>query len=109
MKHAPVNTMIVLFNLKPGVSATDYEEWAKAHDMPTVRGLKSIDSFHTYRAVGVYGSDATPPYQYFEVLDLNDMDQFAADIATDTMGKIAAEFQELADNPLFIVTHNIED
>ena len=31
--------IVVLFNLKPGVSAAEYEAWAKATDLPTVNSL----------------------------------------------------------------------
>jgi hypothetical protein len=37
--------IVALFNLKRGVSAADYEAWAKRVDLPTVNGLKSVDKF----------------------------------------------------------------
>lgn len=97
-------TVIVLFNLKPGQSAADYEKWAKDTDVPTVVGLKSVDDFRVYRAKGILGSDARSPYQYVEVLAVNDMNGLMADIGSETMQKIAAAFQSMTDNPTFIVT-----
>mgnify|MGYP000668011295 CR=1 FL=1 len=47
--------LLVLFNLKPGVSPEDYEHWAKTRDMPTVRSLPSIDDFRAYRVTGLLG------------------------------------------------------
>lgn len=29
-------TIVVLFNLKPGASVADYENWARAKDLPVV-------------------------------------------------------------------------
>lgn len=101
-------TIIVLFNLKSGVSKSDYEAWAKGTDLKIVRQLKSIDRFDVFESLGLLGSDDKPPYEYVELLEVNDMDVFAKDTSTETMGAVAAEFQGLADNPLFILTKNIE-
>lgn len=100
--------IIVLFNLKPGVSATHYEAWAKSADIPTVRGLTSIAGFEVFAATHLLGSDDTPPYAYVEIIDVDDFDKFGAEIGTATMQRISAEFQTLADNPRFLVTRNIE-
>lgn len=96
--------IIVLFNLKPGIDAAAYEAWARSTDIPGVRGLKSIDDFQVYRATGLFGSDATPPYAYFEVIDTGDTDAFVADVTSEAVQKVAAEFQHFADNPLFVTT-----
>lgn len=99
--------IIVLFNLKPGRVPADYEDWARRTDLPTVNALASIERFDLFKATGLLGSSAEPPFRYIEVLDIVDMDAFGADIATETMQKIAAEFQDWAD-PLFITTDRIE-
>jgi REDY-like protein HapK len=101
-------TLIVLFNLKAGVSANDYENWARNVDLPTVNGLKSVERFKVYRAQSVLGSSATPPYQYTEVLQVHDMGALFADIGTPAMQKVAAEFQNFADAPTFVVSEDIE-
>ena len=101
-------TIIVLFNLKSGVSQSDYEEWAKETDLKTVRALNSIDRFDVFQSMGLLGSDTKPPYEYVELLEVNDMDVFAKETSTDTMAAVAGQFQALADNPLFILTKNIE-
>jgi NAD(P)-dependent dehydrogenase (short-subunit alcohol dehydrogenase family) len=54
--------LLVLFNLKPGVSAADYEHWAQTRDMPAVRSLPSVDDFRAYRVTGLLGSDTPAPY-----------------------------------------------
>ena len=101
-------TLIVLFNLKPDVSKDVYENWAKATDLKIVRGLKSIDSFEVFESLSLLGNDAKPPYQYVEVLQVNDMDVFGSETSTDQMGEVAKQFQGFADNPLFMLTENIE-
>lgn len=98
--------IIALFNLKPGIDRTAYEEWARSVDLPTVKELASIQDFAVFRSVAVLGSDQAPPYQYVEVIDVADMDRFGQDIASDTMQKIAAQFQGMAD-VTFILTDKL--
>jgi hypothetical protein len=101
-----VTRIVALFNLKPGVSVADYEAWAKESDLPTVNGLASIDKFEVFRSAALLGSEAPPPYQYIEIIDVADMDAFGADVASETMQAIAAQFQALADTT-FIVTEKV--
>jgi hypothetical protein len=96
--------IIVLFNLKPGVSVAEYEAWARAHDLPNVNRLPSVSGFEVLRTTGLLGSTAAPPYAYVEVLDVADMDAFGRDVATAVMQKTAAAFQGYAEAPLFITT-----
>jgi hypothetical protein len=103
-----MTNLVVLFNLKDGVDPSEYEAWAQSTDLPIVRGLDSIESFSVYRTSGLLGSDAKPPYQYVEVIDIGDMARFGEEVASDTMQRVAAEFQERADNPLFISAESIE-
>ncbi len=99
--------IIVIFNLKSGVSAEEYENWARTVDIPTVNKLNSVDNFEVLRSVSVLGSDARPPYDYVEVLDVQDMEALGADVSTQQMQKVSAEFQQWADNPVFIVTEKV--
>lgn len=98
--------IIVLVNLKPGKSAADYERWALTTDLPTVNALTSIDGFSLFQSTGLLGSDAKPPYDYIEILDINDMDLFGQEASTETMGRIAAEFNEWS-TPTFILTRPV--
>jgi REDY-like protein HapK len=99
-----MTTLIVLFNLKPGVNLADYEMWARSVDVPTVKALRSIEDFRVFRASGVLGSEAASPYQYIEVVEVNDMPLFFQEITTETLKNIAATFQGFADAPTFIIT-----
>ncbi len=99
--------IIVIFNLKEGVSAADYEAWAKKDDIPGVNRLGSVEKFTVHKATGLFGSDDVVPYQYVEILDINGMDQFVADISTEEFQAMAAPFQDFADNPQFILTEDI--
>jgi len=99
--------IIVVFNLKEGVSAADYENWAKTADIPGVNALGSVDGFTVHKAAGLFGSDDPSPYQYVEILDINGMDPFVADISTEEFQAMAAPFQDFADNPQFILTEDL--
>lgn len=100
--------ILALFNLKQGVSVSDYETWAKTVDIPTVNGLGSIAKFEVFRSAGLLGSDDKPPYAYFETIDVNDMDQFGKDVSTDTMQKVAGEFQAMVDDLVFILSDDVK-
>ncbi len=102
-----MSRIVVLFNLKPGVTVEDYEAWARSMDLPTVNGLESIDSFTVHRVSGLLMSDDSPPYQYVEVIDVNDMDTFGAEVASETMQRVASEFQAFADAPCFLMTEAV--
>lgn len=99
--------IVVLFNLKDGVDVAEYESWAKSTDLPTVQGLKSIDNFEVFRTTGIMGTEDSAPYRYIEIIDVGDMDTFGSEVGTDTMQRVAGEFQALADNPMFITTEHI--
>ena len=99
--------IIVIFNLKDGVSAADYEAWAKKDDIPGVNRLGSVEKFTVHKATGVLGSDAASPYQYVEVLDIQGMDPFLAETSTEEFQAMAAPFQDYADNQQFILTEDL--
>jgi hypothetical protein len=98
--------IVVLFNLKPGVSVADYEKFARETDLPIVNRLPSVNRFEVLKATGLL-SGAPSPYQYIELLDIKDLGQLGKDVATEQMQKVAATFRSLADNPQFIVTETL--
>lgn len=101
-----MTTIIVLFNLREDADKDAYEYWAKTTDLPTASKLPSVDKFEVLRTTGLLGG-GDAPYQYIEVLQINDLEQLGKDAATDAMLKITAEFVTFADNPQFILTESI--
>jgi hypothetical protein len=99
--------IVVLFNLKPDCSVEEYEAWAKAKDIPTVNGLRSVDNFEVFKSVGLIGSDQSSPYKYVEIIDVNNMDGFGGEVSTEAMQAIAAEFQDMTSDLFFILTEKI--
>ena len=103
-----MTSLIVCFKLKPGADQQQYEAWARHTDLPIVRDLPSVDGFRLQKVDALFGTDTPAPYDYVEVIDITDMEQFGADVATDTMARVASQFREFADNPIFLVTTAIE-
>ncbi len=102
-----MSALVVLFNLKKEASKETYEKWAQTTDVPTVKGLSSVDDFKVYQLQSIMGGQDSPPYAYCEVIDINNMEKLGEQIANETMQRIAAEFQEFADNPIFIISEQI--
>ena len=51
--------------------------------------------------------DTPPPYAYFEVLDITNMDEFVRDVSDPVFQAKAAPFQDYADGPQFILTEDL--
>jgi hypothetical protein len=100
-------TIVVLFNLQPGASITDYEAWAKAKDIPTVKGLGSVQDFRVLKMGKLLGSDTPSPYQYCELIEVPDMEAFFADLGSEAVQAGARTFNSFAENPLFIVAEEL--
>ena len=97
-----MDSVIVLFNLKEDADQAEYEAWALNRDLVEVKRLPSVDHFRILRCVGLLGGTGAPPYQYAEVIYLNSMEKFGEDLQSDTVGQLATEFRQFADNPIFI-------
>ena len=103
-----MTTLVVLFKLQHESARARYEQWARETDLPTVRKLPSVAGFQILRVNGLFGSDAQPPYDYVEVIDIDSLDQFGAGVNTETMNRVAGEFREFALSPVFMLTSNME-
>ncbi|MGV8959779.1 MAG: hypothetical protein ACOH1V_05265 [Stenotrophomonas sp.] len=99
-----MQTVIVLFNLKPGVNREEYEAWARSSDLPVVNALPSVDAFEVLKAQGLLIGDGPSPYEYLEIIRVPDMAAFGQDLGGAAPQAGAAQFQKYADNPLFILT-----
>ncbi len=103
-----MSNVLVLFNLQEGVDVEEYERWAKTRDLPIARNLSSVDQFNVLKTNGMFGTDAPAPYQYVELLQVNDFEKLGAEAGEGEMAKVASEFAGFADNPQFIVLQDIE-
>jgi hypothetical protein len=101
-----MTTIVVLFNLKPGVDVTRYEAWARERDLPNVNALESVSDFRVLRMQGLLNGSAAP-YGYVELIEIESMGGFRTEVKSEAMQSVAREFREFADSPLFIVTEPI--
>ena len=99
--------IVCLFNLKNGADREEYEAWARSTDIPGVNALGSVERFSVHRATGLFGSDAPPPYDYVEIIDIHGIDGFVADVSDPQFQKVAAAFGQFTDNPTFILTEDL--
>lgn len=100
-----MTTIVVLFNLKPGVSVEAYEQWARATDLPVVNGLPAVERFEVLKSRGLLSGDPNSPYQYVELIRVESVDALKRDVAaTPVMAEVARQFREFAESPVFIVT-----
>ena len=90
-------SMIVLVDLKEGVDPEDYERWVLESYAPAVRELSSVEDWRDYKATGLLGSDAAPPYRYVVTLDIRDLDQLGRDVASEGMQALLSELHDLAE------------
>lgn len=98
-----MTTVVVLFNLRSGVTVAEYEKFAREMDLPEVNRLPSVASFEVLKCQGLLGGGASP-YQYIEILKLKSLEQLGQDVQSPVMQKVVSAFQALADSPQFIVT-----
>jgi hypothetical protein len=103
-----MTTIVVLFNLLPGVDAGEYEAWARDVDMPNVRRLPGCSGFNVLKVQGLMGSEQAAPYAYTEIIEVDDMSQFGEAVSTEAMQAVAAQFQQFAKDPLFMVSESLD-
>jgi len=92
-----MTTMIVLVNLKEGVSPEDYERWVLESYAPAVRNLPSVEDWRNHRVSGLLGSDAASPYQYVVTLNVNDLEQLGRDMESEEMRGPLSELHRFAE------------
>ena len=103
-----MTTIVVLFNLLPDADSDAYESWARNVDMPNVRRLQGCADFRVLKVTGLLGSDAAAPYAYCELIEVEDMPAFGEAVGTEAMQEVAAQFQQFADNPVFMVSESLD-
>lgn len=100
-------TLIVPLSLKPGADANAYERFAREVDKPTVEGFPSVDSWHVYRAAQVLGSDARPPFDYLEVVEINDPEQLGRDVQSPDAQRMSEQLSQFAEPPTFVLSEQV--
>jgi len=107
-ERKPVN-LIIMYNLKAGVTPADFEAWVKTSDQPVMRGLARVADFQTLRAERLLMGDGQPSVKDIETFSISDLDGFVAeDMPGATVQGVMGQFMGFAEAPQFIVVSEVQ-
>ncbi len=92
-----MTTVVVLVDLREGVSPDDYERWVFKSYVPAVRDLPSVRDWRNYRVSGLLGSDGVLPYRYVVTVEVDDLEQLGRDMAGEEMQDLLSELHRFAE------------
>jgi hypothetical protein len=92
-----VPTMIVLVNLKEGVTPQEYETWLEECYVPAILEFASVDEWLGYRVGGLPESGGEPPYEYVVSVEINDLEQLGRDMKSEHVQRLLGELGEYAE------------
>ena len=96
--------LIVIYSLKPGVTADDFEAWAGSIDIPGMDRLRKIEAFTTLRHGGEAG-DSQAPLDYVEVYHVIDTDSFdVSDMPHHFQHSMTGQFMGFAAAPKLMIS-----
>ena len=89
-------TMIVLVNLKEGVTPQEYERWLEERYVPAILDLDSVEEWHGYRGGGLPEAGGEPPYEYVVSVGINDLEQLGKDMQSEQVQLLLGELGQYA-------------
>lgn len=95
-----------LNTLRPEASPEAYERWVRDVDYPTARSLPQITSYVVTRATGTLEGDASP-YDYVERVEITDLGDYQAMLASPAMEAFAAEWSSFVGESIGLVGEEI--
>lgn len=90
-------TMIVLVNLREGVTPEGYERWLGERYVPAVLELPSVDEWHGHRVDGLAEGEGEPPYEYVVTVEINDLEQLGKDMESERVQTLLGELGRYAE------------
>ena len=70
-----------LVRLRPGVAREDYERFVREVDLHTAPEVLPIESYEVLRLEGRVAADDSPSFDYLEIVEVADLEQFRAALA----------------------------
>jgi hypothetical protein len=64
--------------LKEGAQAAAYERWVQETDYRLARDVRCVAHYRVHRLAGPVEGEGAAPYDYIEVLDVTDIDEYRA-------------------------------
>jgi len=89
-----LQTIINLYNLKPGISIEEFKKWSKEVDQKTAPKQKSVYSFEV---IEVKGNENGAKYQIAEVIKVDSNEAWKEDLKTEEMKKVLEQWDKLCD------------
>lgn len=83
-----------LNRLRPDADAAEYERWVREVDYPLARGLPTIARYEVTRLEGHLQEDGAPPYDYLEVIDITDLDDYRGSLDPNASDEIRRFFEQ---------------
>ncbi|MCA9537839.1 MAG: hypothetical protein KC620_03060 [Myxococcales bacterium] len=88
-----MKTIVHRIRLLPGATHAQFESWVRGSDYATCPQLASLLDFHVCRV-----SDAPDaPFHYIEVIRVDSMEAFEADMKLPAFGKLVEAFSKMAE------------
>jgi hypothetical protein len=98
----------VTFRLKPDVTREQYEAWFRRENVPAVRKMNTIKSYHVWHVVGAM--EGEPP-EFLEEMEIDDRAAFEAEI--EALPKMAAMldgwYKRVTDQVIFYAEEVAQD
>lgn len=79
--------------LKPNVDPERFESWVRDHDYATCPRLPSLLGFRVHAV----SRDPRAAFHYFEIIEVDSLEAFEADMQTDAFRALVAAFEPMAD------------
>src|SRR5438105_15062192 len=67
-----------LNRLHDGADPAEYEAWIRRVDYPVARAQEAISSYTVTRIEGTLSGEGESPYDYLEVIEIRDLDEYRA-------------------------------
>lgn len=100
--------VIIRYNLKPGVTPADFENWVRTVDQPALRGMARVEAFDTFRIERLLLGEGRPTMQYLELFHIPDLDGFMAqDLPGAVLQPVLAQFDGFVESPEFLVAEKL--
>ncbi len=101
--------IFVLHTLREGVSPEQYETWLRTENMPIARRLDGVRSVSITRVSRDLMGDGTPPYEYVETLEVDDMAAYLATLGDPELERQSQEFARYVDEVVAFYGPDVED
>ena len=100
--------LLIRYRLKDGVSPEAFESWVRDTDQPTMRSLRRVTGFDTFKATGLLMGEGAPSQAYFEIFEIDDLDGFTGeDMPGETVQAIMGQFMGFVDAPEFVIAEKL--